>query len=464
MSQPDASESFGWWNRPGGGKEVFQIALPLMVSTGSWSLMMFFDRMFLMWHSAEEVAAALPGGVTYWTMICLPLGLAGFMNTFVAQYHGAGRPERIGATVWQGIWFGVVMIPVFAVVSPWVSQIFVLAEHQSDILEHEQTYFRILSMGAFATVLCSSLSSFFTGRSITWVVMVIDVTSVLANVVLDYAMIFGELGFPEMGIAGAAWSTTVCTWCKPFVYLAVIFWPTNVAKFQLLTNWKPDLDLLRRMCIYGGPSGLQMLVEAMGFCYITLLIDSFGLIPGAATTVTLSLNSVAFVPLIGLSIATSTLVGQHLTRQRADLAERATNTAFVIASCYSLGFAIIYLFGADLLLLGHEFGGESADAHQIRELTRTLLRFAAVFCVFDGMQMVFAGALRGAGDTVFILATTVAIAAIGAVACSIGVNWGIYWWWTVVTAWVSSLGIAFWLRFRNGAWRRMRVIEDPEVA
>jgi len=455
-----------WWRRPCGGQDVFQIALPLMISTGSWSLMLFFDRMFLMWNSAEEVAAALPGGMTYWTMICLPIGMAGFVNTFVAQYHGAERPERIGATVWQGIWFGLLMIPLFALISPWVAEIFVMAGHKGEVLLHEQTYFRILSMGAFAAVLSSSMSSFFTGRSLTWVVMAIDVSSVVANIVLDYAMIFGELGFPEMGIAGAAWATTICTCLKPLVYAAVIFWPSNVSRFKLLTNWMPEWELLRRMCVYGGPSGLQMLVEAIGFCYITLLVDSFGLVPGAATTITLSLNSVAFVPLIGLGIATSTLVGQQITRERTDLAERATNTAFVIATGYSLVFALIYLFAADVLLMGHQIGAENSNAVEIREMTRVLLRFAAVFCLFDGMQMVFAGALRGAGDTAFILVTTLVIAVVGAIGCSYGIQLGggIYWWWTVVTAWILSLGIAFYLRFRNGAWRQMRVIEESDSA
>ena len=90
MSNADAGS---WWTRPCGGREVLKLALPLVVSAGSWSLMHFVDRMFLLWHSTEAMAAAMPAGLLHFTLLCFPLGMAMYGNAFVAQYQGAGQPE-----------------------------------------------------------------------------------------------------------------------------------------------------------------------------------------------------------------------------------------------------------------------------------------------------------------------------------------------------------------------------------
>src|SRR5262245_25228550 len=98
-----ASRVRRWWLRPCGGRELFQLALPLVLSTASWAVMHFFDRLFLFWHSPQETAAALSSGNMTWTMMALPLGVASYVNTFVSQYHGAGQPRRIGLVLFQGV-------------------------------------------------------------------------------------------------------------------------------------------------------------------------------------------------------------------------------------------------------------------------------------------------------------------------------------------------------------------------
>ena len=103
---------------PAAGARCLSLTLPLVISTGSWSLMMFADRMFLLWYAPDMMAATLPAGMLYWTMICFPVGLAGYVNTFVAQYYGARRPERIGAATWQGLRLGLYGTPLFLLAIP----------------------------------------------------------------------------------------------------------------------------------------------------------------------------------------------------------------------------------------------------------------------------------------------------------------------------------------------------------
>ena len=101
----EEGENQSRWDGPGGYREVFKLALPMMLSFGSWSLMHFIDRVFLSWYDSDALAAALPAGILSFTLGTFFLGMVGYVNTFVAQYSGANRPERVGASVWQGIYF-----------------------------------------------------------------------------------------------------------------------------------------------------------------------------------------------------------------------------------------------------------------------------------------------------------------------------------------------------------------------
>ena len=107
-----------WWRRPCGGRDVMALALPLVISTMSFTVMTFIDRMFLTWYSIDAVAAAMPAAMLQFTLISFPLGVATYVNTFVAQYEGAGRPRQIGPVVWQGIWIGLAAIPLLLLTTP----------------------------------------------------------------------------------------------------------------------------------------------------------------------------------------------------------------------------------------------------------------------------------------------------------------------------------------------------------
>src|SRR5262245_65248994 len=146
-------EGTGWWSRPCGGREVLAVALPLVVQTCFWSIMWFIDRLFLTWYSKEATAAALPGGMYHWTMVCLPLGIASYANTFVAQYYGAGRRRRVGNAVQQAIWFGWLTVPLFLLAIPLAPWLFRGTSENSSIVQQQVIYFQVLALGAGASVI-----------------------------------------------------------------------------------------------------------------------------------------------------------------------------------------------------------------------------------------------------------------------------------------------------------------------
>jgi MATE family multidrug resistance protein len=456
-----------WWACEGGLREVLLLSLPLVVSTMSWTIMNFIDRLLLLRYSTVSVAAALPAGNLAFAVICLPLGLAAYVNAFVSQYHGSRQNEKIGVAIWQAVGIGWLSFPLVVATIPLAGWFFAACGHPPAIAAEEAIYYRINCWGGAAIVVSAALSSFFTGRGKVRTVMTVDSTAALVNVLLDYAWIYGHWGFPKWGIAGAAWATVVALWLKMLLYFALFLRPRYRRQFGTLSGCRFDPRVAWRLLRFGLPSGLQLMLEVSGFGAFLLLIGDLGELSMAATSLAFNVNNLAFMPVLGVGIATSTLVGQRMGQQRPDLAARATHTASVVAAGYMLALSAAYVFAPDVILMAHWSMVEQRDFPQLRELTIELLRFVAAYCLFDGMNVIFSAAIKGAGDTRFVMITTLVASVIPVVLTWVGIrqfDLGIYWAWSVMTAWVTSLGFIYLWRYWQGKWRHMRVIEDPLTA
>jgi MATE family multidrug resistance protein len=463
------SKPANWWSRECGGRQVLAIALPLVVQTAFWSIMWFIDRMYLTWYSRDSMAAALPAGMFFWTMICCPQGIASFTNTFVAQYYGAGRKDRIGLAVKQGVWFGWITTPLFLLAIPLAPWIFHGAGATPEIIRQEALYFQTLTLGAGALVISAAMSSFYTGRGLTRVVMLVDVGGSLVNIVLDWIFIFGKFGCPEMGIAGAGLATSIANWSTVLMYWILIRWTADRQTYGLNVN-RLDRGLLLRLLRFGLPSGLPLLVDGLGFSLLIMQVSAVGAAEAAATMLAFNVNAVAFVPLIGLSIAVSTLVGQRLGENRPHLAARATWTALALGLAYTAVFMLFYIGMPDWFLGLHAAQADPTEFAPVRALAVELLKFVALYCFFDALQIIFVGALRGAGDTWFIFFSSLVVSTLAILTgglCEHYFQWAVHgwrlwgWWW-VITGWIFALGTIFLCRFVYGAWQTMRVIE-PEL-
>jgi MATE family multidrug resistance protein len=457
-----------WWRGDGGYRELLGIAFPLILSTGSWSLQHFVDRVFLAWHSPEAVAASTPAGILNYTLMSVFIGTAGYVSTFVAQYYGAGRHDRIGPCVWQGLHLSVFGALAMAVWIPLADPVFRLIGHAPGLQRQETVYFALLCLGAFPAIACSALAGFFSGRGETWPVMWANLVATLVNLVLDYLLIFGVGGFPAMGIAGAAIATNVSMVASLAVYCTLIFRRDHDRRFHVIHGWRLDPVLCRRIIRFGLPSGVQFFVDLAGFTVFLLIIGRLGTESLAATNIAFNINMLAFMPMIGLGMAISVLVAQHLGRDSPALAVRCTTSGLHITLVYMGTVALLYVLTPDWFLAPYAAGAEAERFEGIRRLAVVLLRFVALYSMFDVLSIVYAAALKGAGDTRFVMfmiaglsggvlvvPTYLAVEQFGA---------GILTGWVIATAYVSLLGVAFFLRFRAGQWKRMRVIEEAPRA
>ncbi len=428
----------------------------------SYTVMVFIDRMFLAWHSTASLAAAMPASMLQFSVICLPLGIAGYVNTFVAQYNGAGRLERIGPIVWQGVWLGVISIPVMLATIPFAEAPFRAAGHEPDIVHLEGIFYHLLMYCSGAIIMATALSSFFTGRGATLVVMVVDSSAALVNAGLDYLWIFGHWGFAEHGIAGAAAATVTAEWCRVSIYAALFLRRYNREAFRTLAGWRPDGALLKRLFYYGGASGIQSMLDASSFTVFLLLVGSLGKVDLAATTLAFNINSVAWVPMMGLGLAVSTIVGNQLGKKRPDMAARGTWTALVLALVYMGVMSLLYVLVPDVFMMGHASRMPPDEFLPLRNLAVVLLRYVAIYVMFDAFNVVFVSAIRGAGDMRFVLITTLITSITPLVAVWWGIKrcgWGLEWCWIVITLWVCSAGFIYFGRFLQGRWKSMSVIE-----
>ncbi len=469
MPQHQASSAAlptSWWSRPSGGREVLLLSIPLVISSLSWTVMTFIDRMMLNWVSETAMNAAFSAGVVWFAFVCLPMGVCAYAGTFVSQYFGDKQYGNIGPSVGQGVWVAVFATPILLLGIPLAPFIFeVAAAHSAELSALEIPYLRILIWGAPPMLASQAFAAFFSGRGKTNVVMAIDGGAAVINLVLDYVMIFGKLGFPEMGIIGAGWATVIALWLKLFIYFALYARKTNRLKFNTVTGLRFHRKLFGRLIWFGGPSGVQFLLDVLGFNVFILLMGRLQPIETAATTMAFSISSLAFMPIYGFSIAASILVGQRIAENKTDLASRATWTTLTLGMIYMGGMSLLYIFVPGLFLNGFLSESTFADKEALFATASTLLLFVAAYSLFDAMLMIFCAAIKGAGDTRFVLYVSLVMSIFLATASWLAVEefeFNVYGCWTIVTTWVCVVGVIYLLRFLQGRWKSMRVIE-PRV-
>ncbi|HEY5908728.1 MAG TPA: MATE family efflux transporter, partial [Vicinamibacteria bacterium] len=379
-----------FWEGAGGGREVLLIAYPLILGQMSFTIQTFVDRLFLTWYSAEAVAGAVTSLFTVWVLISLFLGTGEYLTTFVAQYHGAGRPERIGPALWQGIYFSAAAGLFVAALIPLARPIFVAAGHNPQVLEYEVAYARVLMLGAFPVILMGTLSTFFAGRGNTRVVLLVNVLATIVNVVLDYHWIFGRAPFPRWGVEGAAWGTVASQVVGAAVYLGIILKRSHRQAFRTLSGWRFERGLFMRFVRFGLPTGFQYSVEILAFAIFMMFVGRIGVAPLAASGIAFNLNMIVFMPMLGLGIGVAALVGRYQGAEQQALAERSVYSAFALSLAYMLLCGLLYVGAPRLLLAAYAVGAPAGSFDEVAQIATVLLRFVALYSIFDMMNVVFA--------------------------------------------------------------------------
>ena len=455
------------WYREGGYRELLTAAAPLILSTASWSVLQFTDRVFLTWYSPDAVAASMPAGIVNFTFISLFLGTAGYVGTFVAQYYGACEYQKIGKSLWQGLYIALIGSAVVFYLGFAAEPIFRIVGHTPEVQRLEAVYFKILCFGSLGPVASSVFSGFYSGRGENWPVMWISFASAFVNIVLDYVLIFGKFGFPEMGVEGAAIATVIAGFTPVVIYGVMVFNRKSNKKYGTISNFRFDRELFSRILKFGFPSGVHMFIEIAGFSGFLLIVGRLGTTELAATNIALNINTVAFMPMIGFGIAISMLTGQNIGKNSPDIAQRVIWSGFQICFVYMSLIAFTYFFFPGAYLYPFAVNADQSGFMKINEYTIILLKFVALYSLFDTLNLVFASAIKGAGDTRFVmmmgLFLSIVFLVIPSYIAVVIMGRGLYVAWTIASIYISLLGFSYLTRFLTGKWKSMKVIEHISV-
>lgn len=451
------------WRGDGGGAELLRLAFPLILSNSFLTVQLFMDRVLLSKADSDAVAASMPAALLYWMMLMLPQNVAGYASVFVAQYLGADRPQRVGPATWQALYFSAAAGVAFLGIAFLADPLTRLLLHSENIQRQEAVYFRILCFAAPPALLVAAIGAFFSGRGDTWTTLLINAVAAVINVPLAYGLIYGYWGLPEMGIAGAGWATVVATTVSAILAVALFLRP----RFHALHgtwNARIEPELFRRLMWFGFPNGLQWMLDILAFNFFIVMTGWISDAALTATSVAISINLLAPLPMLGIGQAVEILVGRRLGEDRPDVAERSTWTAFAMAWTWMSLVAIAYVCIPEVFIQPFA-NDESSKWPEAAALVPGILRFVAVYCLFDSLTITFSFALRGAGDTRFVTVVSLGLAwsiMVGPTWLAYQNGWGVYWAWGFASGYIIALGLAFLLRFLAGQWKSMRVIEAAE--
>ncbi len=440
--------------------ELLRLALPMVVSQGTFAVMIFTDRYFMSQIDPAHMAAALGGGVASFFSFCFFIGLFSYANALVAQYLGAGEAEKCPKVVTQGIIMTVMSAPFLTLITFLVAGIFEGMGHEPAQVELERTYYLILMSGVLVTLAKVCVSSYFAGIGRTHVVMICDVFGLVINVPLCYVMVFGKLGFPALGIVGAGVSTVVATVLAFVLFVAFYFAKEHREKFAVLRSFSLDVKILRRFWRLGFPSGLELFLNVAAFNLFLLMFQSYGIAEGAAAAVVFNWDILSFIPMIGLSVGIISMIGRFVGARDMARVNQVMTAAFAIALAYSAVLAALY--SAFRYPLVEVFAPPSGDYSAIRELSAFMMIGLSSYVMASAVIIVSGGILRGAGDTRWLMVASVSLhwAMLVAQFFIIRVfEFGPRVSWIAFVALILAIALVYALRLKGGRWRDTEVLE-----
>lgn len=447
---------------------ILRLAVPLILSMTGVLLMQLCDGLFLSWYSADAIAAVGPASMAALILSSIVMGAAGYTSTLTAHYYGAGQHDRIGPAVWQGVYFAVLSGCIGAALAPLGALGFDLVGHTAPVREYEKTYFSIICYGMPISLLATALSGFFSGRGSNMTLMAIQLTGLGVNVVLDYGMIWGRWGLPALGVAGAAWATVVSQALVSVLLVVRFLRPRHRQRYATWRGLAYDAEMMARLVRFGLPGGLRFSTEVAAWTVFLVFVGRIGTPELAATSIAWRINGAAFFPIIGLSEAIRTLVGQAQGRRAPHESVRITIQGLLIAEAWMLATAAAFvLMPRSLYGLFETAGGAGpAGFATVADTGVVLLRFVAVYCLLDGFNVVLMGMLQAAGDTRWTLWVSLLAHGLFLVAllvCDL-LRLGLYAEWTAATVFVMAVALVWLWRFLAGAWQHIRVIETDGAA
>ena len=376
---------------------LFKLALPLVLAQVAQNTMSFVDTLMVGRLGNEALAGIALGSTTFTFVFLILSGVILAVGPLVSQAHGANTPEEAGRAVRQGLWLGALLfVPAFILFRNAEPLLLALGQ-APDTAEMSGNYLRAISWGLLPGFWLTALRGLLEGLSVTRPIMIISFFGVGLNILVNNALMFGRWGFPALGLVGTGYASSIV---YTLMFLAgAVYVSLRFGRYQTFSRLRtPDPGMLRELLVVGVPISLTLGFEVSMFATVTFLMGLLGSAQLAAHQVALQSASVTFMVPLGLSIATSVRVGQAIGRGDVAGARLAGWVGIGVSVATMIASALLYWLAPRFVIGLYLDLGDPENAAVIAFAT-TFFAFAAMFQLFDGLQVSAAGALRGLKDT-----------------------------------------------------------------
>ncbi len=439
----------------GGFREVWKLAYPVVVTMASTSLMGVTDTLFMGHVGTPEQGAVGLGAVLSWAVMSFFNGTITSTNTFVAQFYGAEKYRDIGRVLWQALYFALFSALVVWSLALPNTFLGVRAIGASDeVADFAVHYIDIRLSGSVFLFINFCVIGFFRGTGDTRTPMKIALFANALNIGLTYLLVFGKLGFPIMGVRGAALGTVIsqAVACGIFIMLVM---GKRQRRFDTRRYHGIDWPLLRRWLRVGLPTGVWWVLQMGGFTVFTVFVSTLGNDILAGHQIVRQVMHLSFLPGTALAITATVLVGQYIGAKDIPSAARSARTSIKI------GLLIMGSMGGMFMIFRHFIAALFSPDPAVQQVASNLFFFVAVFQTVDAIGTVSSGAIRGAGDTRWPMVVSLVMSWLFFVPSVLILGnlleMGIYGAWTGATLHICILGALMFGRFRGGKWKKMKI-------
>ena len=438
-------------------REIFRLVWPLALGMINNAVMQFVDRAYLARESMEALEAVLPASILAWIFMSFFQSVVGYSNVFIARYHGA---KDVGhcracyhAAMGIAVVSGLLMLPLW----PLGDQILTWTAPSDAVLALQREYYDIVILGGFAVYGQMAAASYFTGRGQTRIVFWVNLLGNILNVALDPLLIFGCWGFPKLGISGAAYATVFSMVVQMVV---LVFAARRAIGGHKAGDERGEMyGLIVRILRFGVPSAAYTVLNMLSFTIFVFVTGGVGDVALAASNACFTVNYLLIAPIEGFSLGASTLVAQAMGRNDAAAAHvNAMRTLY-------LGVGFVAVLSLLVLALHHPLLAlfappDAAAAAEFHSLGLTLFVLMTAWQVFDAADVILSGALKGGGDTKFVMWLMLVVAffiwlpmvfAVRAVRNTMPALW------STMVAYVVILCACTAARWRRGGWKGIRM-------
>jgi MATE family, multidrug efflux pump len=375
------------------------LAGPVVLTQVAHISLSFVDTVMVGRLGPDALAGIALGSTVFFTMMVMAMGAVMAVGPMVSQAFGAEETDPIGRSVRQGLWLALCLASLASLVY-WNAEPLLLAAGQAPkTAAAAADYLRAVMWSAFPFLGFAALRSFSEGVSRPQAVTAIALLGVVTNIFANWVLMFGHFGFPELGLAGTGWATSIVNWSNFLLLAAYVRWKPEFRSYHIFSRiGRPDPHYFRNLLRIGWPIGASFGIEMTLFTTTLIMMGWIGTISLAAHQVAIQCAAFTFMIPLGMGMATSVRVGQAVGRKDLSAARVAGHVGVGLSIAFMAVAAVIF-WTMPRLVVGIYLDLSSAENQPVIDLAVVLLGVAAVFQVADGTQVSVAGALRGFKDT-----------------------------------------------------------------